>query len=78
MFLTLVAAAEACAISASWFRRSRLRRREILLGGKDPAANLPLLDRYLKQQTTNSTRVQSFGAGRVAGNLSPRRPHKSI
>lgn len=66
MFLTLIAAAEASALFASWIRRCRTKRREILLGGKAPEANLPFLDQYLKQQTTNPTWLQSFAAGKVA------------
>ena len=66
MFLTLILAAEASALSASWIGRSRVRRREILLGGKAPEANLPFLDHYLKQQTTNPTWLQSFAARKVA------------
>jgi hypothetical protein len=55
MLLALIAAAEASALSASWIRRSRMRRRESLLGGKALETNLPFLDQYLKQQTANPT-----------------------
>ncbi len=66
MLLALIAAAEASAVSASWFRRSRLRRQQILLGGKAPEANLPFLDHYLRQQTANPTWLQSFVARKLA------------
>lgn len=66
MLLALIAAAEASALSASWIRRSRTRRREILLGGKAPETNLPFLDHYLRQQTTNPTWLQSFAAQKLA------------
>lgn len=66
MLLTLIAATEAFALSASWIRRSRLRRQQILLGGKATETNLPFLDNYLKQQTTNPTWLQSFAARKVA------------
>ena len=66
MFLTLIAAAEASALSASWIRRSRMRRRQILLGGSTPEINLPFLDQYLRQQTTNPTRLQAFAARKLA------------
>jgi hypothetical protein len=66
MLLEIIVAAEASALSASWIRRSRMRRREILLGGKAAETNLPFLDQYLKQQTTNPTWLQSFAARKVA------------
>jgi hypothetical protein len=66
MFLTLIAAAEASALSVTWISRSRMRRQQILMGGKAPEANLPFLDRYLKQQTTNPTRLQVFAARKLA------------
>jgi hypothetical protein len=66
MLLALIAAAEASALSASWIRRSRLRRREILLGGKAAEANLPFLDHYLRQQTNNPTKLQAFAAKKLA------------
>ena len=66
MLLALIAAAEASALSASWIRRSRMRRQQILLSGKAAETNLLFLDRYLKQQTNNPTRLQSFAARKVA------------
>lgn len=66
MLLALIAAAEASALSASWIRRSRMRRQRILLGGKATETNLPFLDSYLKQQTTNPSWLQSFAARKVA------------
>ena len=66
MLLELIVATEACVLSASWIRRSRMRRREILLGESTPEINLPFLDRYLRQQTTNPTRLQAFAAQKLA------------
>jgi hypothetical protein len=66
MILELIAATEASVLSASWIRRSRMRRQEILLGGSTSEINLPFLDRYLKQQTTNPTRLQTFAAQKLA------------
>jgi len=66
MLLEIIAAAEASVLSASWIRRSRTRRREILLGGKAPEINLPFVDHYLRQQTINPTRLQAFAAQRLA------------
>ena len=66
MLLELIVATEASVLSASWIRRSRLRRRQILMGGSTPEINLPFLDRYLRQQTINATRLQSFAAQRLA------------
>jgi hypothetical protein len=53
MILELIVAAEASALSASWIRRSRMRRQEILMSGSTSEINLPLLDQYLRQQTAN-------------------------
>jgi hypothetical protein len=66
MILELIAATEACALSASWIRRSRKRRQEILLGGSTSEINLPFLDKYVRQQTTNPTRLQTFAAQKLA------------
>lgn len=66
MLLELILTTEAFVLSASWIRRSRSRRQQILLGGSTPEINLPFLDRYLKQQTTNSTWLQAFAARKLA------------
>ena len=66
MFLELIAATEATAASASWFRRSQVRRREILLGGSTNETNLPFLDHYLGQLTNDPTRLQTFAAKKLA------------
>jgi hypothetical protein len=66
MLLELIVATEASVLSASWIRRSRMRRQQILLGGSTPEINLPFLDRYLRQQTTNPTRLQTFAAQKLA------------
>ncbi len=66
MLLELIVAAEASVLSASWIRRSRIRRRQILLGGSASEINLPFLDHYLRQQTTNPTRLQTFAARKLA------------
>jgi len=65
MILELILAAEASAFSASWIRRSRMRRQEIMLGGSPSEINLPFLDQYLRQQTANPTRLQTFAAQRL-------------
>jgi len=66
MILELILATEASVLSASWIRRSRRRRQEILMGGSTPETNLPFLDQYLRQQTTNPTRLQTFAAQKLA------------
>jgi len=66
MILELIVATEASVLSASWIRRSRMRRRQILMGGSAPEINLPFLDHYLRQQTTNPTRLQTFAAQKLA------------
>jgi len=66
MLLELIVATEASVLSASWIRRSRLRRQAILMGGNTPEINLPFLDQYLRQQTTNPTRLQTIAAQKLA------------
>ena len=66
MILELLVAAEASALSASWIRRSQKRRQEILMSGSTPEINLPFLDQYLTQQTTNPTKLQTFAAQKLA------------
>ena len=65
MLLELIVATEASVLSASWIRRSRMRRQQILRGGSAPEINLPFLDQYLRQQTTNPTRLQTFAAQKL-------------
>jgi hypothetical protein len=66
MLLELIMATEASVLSVSWIWRSGMRRRQILIGGNIPEINLPFLDRYLRRQTTNPTRLQSFAAHKLA------------
>jgi hypothetical protein len=66
MLLELIVATEASVLSTSWIRRSRLRRQQILMGGSTPEITLPFLDRYLRQQTTNPTRLQTIAAQKLA------------
>src|ERR1039457_3648603 len=66
MIRELIVATETSVISASWIRRSRTRRQQILLGGSTPEINLPFLDDYIRQQTTNPTRLQNFAAQKLA------------
>ena len=65
MLLELIVATEASVLSASWIRRSRMRRQQILMGGSPPELNLPFLDDYIRQQTTNPTRLQTFAAQKL-------------
>jgi hypothetical protein len=66
MLLELIVASEVCVFSASWIRRSRMRRQQILLGESTPELNLPFLDRYLRRETANPTRLQTLAARRIA------------
>jgi len=66
MILELIVAADASALSASWIRRSRMRRQEILMSGSTPEINLPFLDQFLRQQTANPTKFQAFAARQAA------------
>ena len=66
MILELIVAAEASVLSSSWIRRSRMRRQQILLGESTSEITLPFLDKYLRQQTTNPTTLQTFAAQKLA------------
>ena len=66
MLLELIVATEASMLSASWIRRSRMRRRQILMVGNAPEINLPFLDDYIRQQTTTPTRLQTFAAQKLS------------
>ena len=66
MLLELIVATEASVLSASWIWRSRMRRQQMLMGGSAPEINLPFLDDYIRQQTTNPTRLQTFVAQKLA------------
>jgi hypothetical protein len=66
MLLEIIVAAEASALSASWIRRFKARRRELLLGERASEINLPFLDQFLQKQTTNATWLQTFAARKLA------------
>lgn len=66
MILELIFATEASALAAAWIRRSRIRRQEMLTSGSTDEINLPFLDQYLKQQTANPTKLQTFAAEKLA------------
>jgi hypothetical protein len=66
MFLELILGAEVPVLFASWIRRSRMRRWQILLGENAPDISLPFLNRHLRHQTINPTRLQTFAAQKVA------------
>ena len=66
MILTF-AAIEASALFLTFSRRSRLQRKDILLaGGTQQIKSLPILDRYLKQQTGTATKLQIIAAQKVS------------
>jgi hypothetical protein len=66
MIMELVVATEASVLSASWIRRFRMRRQQTLMGGGTSEITLSFLDRYLRQQTANPTRLQIFVTHRLA------------
>jgi len=66
MIIELIVAAEASVLSSSWIRRSRMRRQQILLGESTSEIKLPFLDQFLKQQTLNPTKLQTFAAQKLA------------
>ena len=67
--LTILAAAEASCLSASWFERARLRRRDLLLGKETRLLTLPFIDDRLAKQADQATRLQTFAARQVAAIL---------
>jgi hypothetical protein len=65
--ITLVAAAEAMLYSASWSKRNRARRQQVLMGNSlNSARVLPLVDTYLKRKTAGASKVQVFVASNLA------------
>jgi len=64
--LTVLAAAEASCLSASWFQRARMKRQELLLGKETRLLNLPFVDNHLAKQADHATRLQTFAARQVA------------
>lgn len=65
--LTLLAAAEASLLSASWFQRARQKRQALLLGKETRLlTTLPFIDNRLTKQTYHATRLQTFAVRQVA------------
>jgi hypothetical protein len=65
--IALIAAAEAMLYSASWSKRGKTRRQQVLMGNSpDSARALPLVDEYLKRKTARASRLQMFVASKVA------------
>jgi hypothetical protein len=65
--LTLLAAAEASFLSASWFQHARQKRQELLLGKETRLlTTLPFIDNRLTKQTDQATRLQTFAARQAA------------
>jgi hypothetical protein len=64
--LTLLAAAEASFLSASWFQRARQKRQELLLGIETRLLKIPFIDNQLAKQVDQATRLQTFAARHVA------------
>ena len=64
--LTLLAAAEASLLSASWFQRARQKRQELLLGIETRLLKIPFIDNQLAKQADQATRLQIFVARHVA------------
>jgi len=66
MLLELIVVSEVAVLSASWIRRSRMRRQRTLLGGGTTELNLPFLGRYLTRETANPTRLHALAARKIA------------
>jgi hypothetical protein len=64
--LTLLAAAEASCLSASWFQRARMKRQELLLGKETRFLSLPFIDNHLAKQADHATGLQTLAARQVA------------
>ena len=64
--LTLLAAAEASFLSASWFQRARMKRQELLLGKETRLLKIPFIDNQLAKQADQATRLQTFAARQAA------------
>ena len=64
--LTILAAAEAFCLSASWFQRARMKRQELLLGKETRLLNIPFIDNHLAKHADHATWLQTFAARQVA------------
>jgi hypothetical protein len=64
--LTLLSAAEASFLSASWFHRARRKRQELLLGNETRLLKIPCVDNRLTKKVDHATRLQTFAARQVA------------
>ena len=67
MLLALIVAAEATLYSASWSKRGKARRQQILMGtSKDLVQIVPFADDYLKRKTKGASNLQRFFASKLA------------
>jgi hypothetical protein len=67
MLIALIAAGEAMLYSASWFKRERARKQQLLMGTiKDLVQVMPFADDYLKRKTKGASNLQRFIASKLA------------
>ena len=67
MLLSLIVAVEATLYSASWSKRGKSRRRQLLTGtSKDLIHVVPFADAYLKRKTVRANNLQRFIAAKLA------------
>jgi len=65
--LTLVATAEALAVSASHIRRRNARRQQTLMClSPDAGVPLPFLDEHVRRTTAGASRLEVFAASKLA------------
>ena len=72
VLLTLLAAAEASFLSASWFQRTRQKRQELLLGKETRLLKIPFVDNRLTKQVDQATRLQTFAADKLLRSVARR------
>jgi len=66
MLIAIIAGIEAMLYSASWSKRGRARRQQLLMGtGKDMVHVVPFVDDYLKQKTKEASKFQRFIASKL-------------
>jgi hypothetical protein len=67
MLIAIIAAGEALLYYASWSKRGRARRQQLLMGpSKDLVRIVPFADDYLKRKTKGASNFQRFIASKLA------------
>lgn len=64
--IELVAATELMLFSCSWVKRRGARKQQVLMGGGVDSLHLPIIDEYLRRNTSGASSLQVRVASQVA------------